>query len=90
MPFQYPGAEVTVTKKDGKTLTKRLDGWLGSPEHPLNVDEIRGICRPYLETMLDRRSCDRVEEIVLGLDAQPDVLELMDILTFARVGHRRN
>ncbi len=90
MPFQYPGAEVTVTKKDGKTLTKRLDGWLGSPEHPLNVEEIRGICRPYLETMLDRRSCDRVEEIVLGLDAQPDVLELMDILTFARVGHRRN
>jgi hypothetical protein len=37
--------------------------------------------------MLDKTSCDRVEEI--GLDEQPDVLELMDILTSARVGHRR-
>jgi 2-methylcitrate dehydratase PrpD len=88
-PFQYPGAEVTVTKKDGQKLTKSLDGWIGSPEYPLNVEEIRAVCRPYLEVMLDKRSCDRVEELVLGLDEQPDVLELMDILTFARVGHRR-
>jgi hypothetical protein len=76
-----------VTKKGGETITKRLDGWIGSPEYPLDVEQIRSLCRPCLEVMLDKTSCDRVEEI--GLDEQPDVLELMDILTSARVGHRR-
>lgn len=88
MPYQAQGAEVTVVTKDGKSHSKRLDSWLGSPEYPLSVEEIRAVCRPYLERMLDKSQCDRVEEIVLDLENQPDILELMDILTFARVGRR--
>jgi 2-methylcitrate dehydratase PrpD len=84
-----PGAEVFVTTKSGQTYSKRLDGWLGSPEAPLSTEEIRQVCRPYLETMLDAEAADRVEEIVLNLDKQRDILELMDILTHHRVGSRR-
>lgn len=84
-----PGAEVFVTTKSGQTFSKRLDGWLGSPEAPLSTEEIRQVCRPYLEMSLDAAAADRVEEIVLNLDKQRDILELMEILTHHRVGSRR-
>jgi 2-methylcitrate dehydratase PrpD len=88
LDFQSPGAELVVKTKSGKTITKLLEGWLGSPEHPLSVEEIRNVCRPYLEMMLDKETCDRVEEIVLNMEKQHDILELMDILTYCRVGRR--
>lgn len=84
-----PGAEVFVTTTSGQVFSKRLDGWLGSPEAPLSTEQIRQVCRPYLEMMLDSATADRVEEIVLNLDKQRDILELMDILTHHRVGSRR-
>jgi 2-methylcitrate dehydratase PrpD len=80
--------QVTVFLKDGRSFTKRLEEWIGSPSSRLTLDEVRDLCRPYLETMLSGRDCDRVEDIVLNLEHQHDVLELMDILTFARVGRR--
>jgi 2-methylcitrate dehydratase PrpD len=87
--FHAPGAEVFVKTTSGETISKRLDGWLGSPEAPLTTEQIRLVCRPYLEMMLDTEACDRVEEIVLNLENQRDILELMDILTHRRVGSRR-
>ncbi len=89
LDFYSPGAVLTVTTTSGERYTKRLDGWIGSPEHPLTIGQIRDICRPYLETRHSPSTCDRIEEIVLDLDKQNDVLELMDILTFDRVGQRR-
>jgi 2-methylcitrate dehydratase PrpD len=86
--FHAPGSEVFVTTTSGQTYSKRLDGWLGSPEEPLSTEEIRQVCRPYLEMMLASATADRVEEIVLNLDKQRDILELMEILTHSRVGYR--
>ena len=83
-----PSAQVTVVKKNGEKLVKRLDGWIGSPQHPLTLEQVKDVCRPYLEVMLNKAQCDRVEELMLNLERQPDILELMDILTFGRVGHR--
>ncbi|WIM88075.1 MmgE/PrpD family protein [Candidatus Mycobacterium wuenschmannii] len=83
-----PGAEVFVTTTSGKTFSQRLDGWLGSPEAPLTTEQIRQVCRPYLETTLGPDAADRVEQLVLTLDTQRDITELMDILTFPH-GHRR-
>jgi len=87
--YQSPAAEVTVLTSNGKRYVKRLESWLGSPEYPLSTEQIRAVCRPYLEHMLPSSVCDRIEELVLGLDKQPDILELMDILTYTRVGRRR-
>jgi 2-methylcitrate dehydratase PrpD len=83
-----PNAQVTVVKKNGERLVKRMDGWIGSPQHPLTTEQVRDVCRPFLEVMLNTAQCDRVEELMLNLEQQPDILELMDILTFGRVGHR--
>jgi len=87
-PFESRSAQVTIVKKNGDRLVQRLDEWIGSPLHPLTLEQIREVCRPYLEIMLPGPQCDRVEELVLNLEKQPDLLELMDILTFSRVGHR--
>jgi 2-methylcitrate dehydratase PrpD len=86
--YQSPAAEITVLASNGKRYVKRLESWLGSPEYPLSTEQIRAVCRPYLEHMLPSSACDRIEELVLGLDKQPDILELMDILTYTRVGRR--
>jgi 2-methylcitrate dehydratase PrpD len=88
LPYEVPAAQVTLVKKNGQKLVKRLDGWIGSPQYPLSIEQVREVCRPYLEVMLDKAQCDRVEELVLNLEKQPDILELMNILTFSRVGHR--
>ena len=88
IPYASPGAEVVVATKKGKKYTKRLNLCVGSPETPMSFDEVRAVCRPYLEVMLNKEQCDRVEEIMTNLENQPDIQELMDILTFARVGRR--
>ncbi len=82
-PASQP-AEVTVTTKDGRKLVKRLDAWIGSPLYPLTLEQLRIICRPYFEMMLDKADCERVEDALLNLEKQPDILQVMDILTFCR------
>jgi 2-methylcitrate dehydratase PrpD len=86
--FEEPGSEVFVQTTDGRTVSKRLDGWLGSPQSRLTIEEIRLVCRTYLELMFDSGTCDRIEDIVLNLDKQRDLFELMDILTYNRLGGR--
>lgn len=86
-PFS-PGGEVFVHLKNGQVLSKRLEHWIGSPDHPLTTEEIRQICRPYLELGFDSETVDRIEFLILNLEQQRDVLELMEILTYGRVGRR--
>jgi len=85
---ELQSAQVILAKKNGEQFVKRLDGWIGSPQHPLTAEQVREVCRPYLEVMLDKGQCGRVEQLVLNLEQQPDILEVMEILTFSRVGHR--
>jgi 2-methylcitrate dehydratase PrpD len=80
--------QITIYLKSGVQHVKRLDEWIGSPSSRLTVEQVRRLCRPYIETMLPSTDCDRVEAIVMDLENQHDILELMDILTFARVGRR--
>ena len=60
VPFAARNAQVTLVTKNGDELVKLLDEWIGSPQHPLTVEEIREVCRPYLEVMLPKAQCDRV------------------------------
>lgn len=89
LPESSQPAEVTLATRDGRKFVKRLDSWIGSPEYPLTLEQIRAICRPYLEMMLSKNDCDRVEESMLNLEKQPDVIDLMDILTFCRQREQR-
>ncbi|MFC1943999.1 MmgE/PrpD family protein [Chloroflexota bacterium] len=85
---EYPGAQVSVLFKNGNKLIKHLEALIGSPKYPLSIEQIGDVSRPYLDAMLDNAARERVEELVLNLEKQPDILELMDILTFSRVGQR--
>ena len=88
VPYGYPGARVTVVKKNGEKLVKKLEDRIGSPAHPLTLEQIAEVSRPFMAVMLKTWQCDRVEEIMLNLERQPDLLELTDLLAFCRVGRR--
>jgi len=85
LPFGYPGARVSVVKTDGQRLVKELEDRIGSPSYPLTLEQIAEVARPILGNMLNESQLVRVERIMLNLETQPDMLELMDILTFCRV-----
>jgi 2-methylcitrate dehydratase PrpD len=76
------GGQVTVVTKDGRRFTQYLKTALGGPEHPLTIDQVADVSRPYLDAFLPQTVSRRVEEILLNLERQPDVRELMNLLTF--------
>ena len=86
--FGHVGAKITVVTKDGKTLVKELEDRIGSPAYPLTLEQVVEISRPFLASLLNTADCERVEEIMVNLDTELDMLEVMDIITYCRVGSR--
>ena len=76
------GGQVTVVTNDGQRITQYLKTALGGPDHPLTIVEIADVSRPYLDAFLPETVSRRVEAILLNLEEQPDVRELMNLLTF--------
>ena len=83
--FMSCGCQLTVTRKDGKKFVKHLYDTLGSPRHPLTLEQIRDVSRMYLDDILKKEQSDRVEEIMVNLEKQLDIRELMSVLTFSRI-----
>ncbi len=81
-PMTTGGATVVIVMNDGKKLSKHMDQPIGSPESPLTNEQIAAINRQYVKGILSDEQARRVEEIALNMDNEPDILELMDILTF--------
>ena len=82
--FMSCGVRLTVVQKDGRKSVKLLTDNIGSPKHPMTLEQIKDLCRMYLDDVLKKEQSDRVEEIMLNLDKQLDIRELMNILTFFR------
>jgi 2-methylcitrate dehydratase PrpD len=82
LPEGYKGARVTVIKKNGRKLVKDLKAFLGHPKNPLTLEQIRDVCRPYLDIVLREGQRNRVEELTLNMEKLADIRELMNILTF--------
>ena len=77
-------AQVTVVTKDGRRLTQYLKTAIGGTDHPMTLGEIADVSRPYLDAFLPEPTSRRVEAILLNLEEEPDVRELMNLLTFFR------
>jgi hypothetical protein len=54
---------------------------LGGPEHPLTMDQVADMGRRLLDAFVAQAVSRRVEEIFVNLEKQPNVTELMDLLT---------
>jgi len=81
-PGRFKGA-VTVTLKDGTTLTEVEDYNRGSSENPMTEAELRAKFDENAEGMLDAAGRDRVAETVDRLETLTDARTLVDLLVNA-------
>ena len=80
------GATLIVRLKNGVVLKRHLDQPTGGTGARLSLKQIAAISRPYLEMAMNGGCLERVEEILVTLERQPDVRELMNLVTFSRGG----
>jgi len=82
-PGRFKGA-VTVTLKDGTTLTEVEDYNRGSAENPMTEAELRAKFDENADGMLDAAARDRVADAVATLDELGDASLLVDLVTGKR------
>ena len=70
---------VSVTTKDGRLLTMRVDKLLGWPGNPLTRDQRLQKFFGCTRRVLDAQAAQRVLELVERLETLPDVRGIMDI-----------
>lgn len=80
-PFDVP-ERVVIKMKDGREFSGERLYPVGSPQDPLNAEQVVDLYRKYTAGVLSRGQIERTAECFLNLDKLSDVEELMDILTF--------
>ncbi len=75
------GGQVTVVTRDGRRFTQYLETALGGTAYPLTLEQVADVGRPYLQAHLSQEAAGRVEALLIHLEAQPDVRELMSLLS---------
>ncbi len=75
-PKAYSG-EVTITLKDGRTLTHREHINRGAAERPLSNEEIVIKYRENAATAFDAETVERMESAMLGLEGAPRAIEAL-------------
>ena len=73
-------ARVTVTTRDGRTLTAERLNRRGSAENPLTPDEIERKFQDVVKSCLAADTIDRVVAIVEALEMQDSLDELIEIM----------
>ncbi|MDX2159288.1 MAG: MmgE/PrpD family protein [Hyphomicrobiaceae bacterium] len=82
-PKAYSG-EVIVTLSDGRKVSHREHVNRGAADRPLTNDDIIGKFRANVATAADERVADRIQRAVLGLEAAPDAVKALAVLSAAR------
>ncbi|MEV5876320.1 MmgE/PrpD family protein [Streptomyces sp. NPDC052101] len=80
--WDRPGynTRLTVTLRGGTVFTRALNQPHGGPDDPLADDEIREKYRALTARVMDAGRAAEIERIVLGLETQPDLDRLVDLL----------
>ncbi|MFC1401442.1 MULTISPECIES: MmgE/PrpD family protein [Streptacidiphilus] len=80
--WDQPGynTRVTLALRSGGTLTRALNQPHGGPDDPLTNAEIRAKYRTLTAHAVDPERAAEIERLVLGLEQQPDLRPLIDLL----------
>lgn len=78
--FRY-GAGIILHLKDGRILKKRLAVPIGHPSQPLSYEEVREICRPFIDDFIGKKKGDKIAEMTLKMEKLPDIREMMNLLS---------
>ncbi len=73
-------AIVEVTLNDGKVLSERVEHVRGTPENPMNREEVVAKARELMTPVLGAATCSTLIERILGLDGVKDVRDLRPLL----------
>lgn len=71
-----------LTLKDGKTLTGAMDQPYGGSKYPLTMEQVVDIYRRYCKGILPDARIERLKDIILNMENEPDLEEMYDICTF--------
>ncbi len=71
---------VTVTLRDGQTLTKQVDHAKGTPQQPLSQDEIWGKFTPLAESVMDDRDVKALQALLQDFCQLKNVKTMMEII----------
>jgi 2-methylcitrate dehydratase PrpD len=73
-------AIVEVTLNDGTKLTERVEAVRGTPENPMNREEVVAKARDLIVPILGAAKCDALIEKMLSLETVKDIRELRPLL----------
>ena len=79
-------AIVEVTLNDGTKLTERVESVRGTPENPMNREEVVAKARDLIVPVLGATKCDALVEKLLNLENVKDIRELRPLLATDLIG----
>jgi len=71
---------VEVTLNDGTKLTERVEAVRGTPENPMNREEVVAKARDLIVPVLGASKCDGLIQVLLSLENVKDIRELRPLL----------
>ena len=74
---------IDAVRKDGSVLSTLVEQRRGSAEHPLGRHEVEQKFRRLAESRPPRQSIDELIELVGALECEPNLNELMSLITTA-------
>ena len=77
-------AKVNLLLKDGRQLQREMEQSFGGPKLPLTTEQVLAISKKYARAALSEGQVAHIMNMIMDLENLPDILELMDILTFRR------
>ncbi|MBT9131869.1 MAG: 2-methylcitrate dehydratase [Syntrophomonadaceae bacterium] len=78
--------EVVVRLQNGKVYSRKVDIAKGNPKNPLSWQDLTNKYRDCVRLSLSLEDTNRVLDLISHLDSVNSIAELMDILTFKRIG----
>lgn len=78
---EYQPSQVTLTLKDGRKFTKRVDVPKGDARDPMTMDEIAVKARALGKEVVGDKRVDEIRDCVLGLENEKTVARLMKLMT---------
>jgi 2-methylcitrate dehydratase PrpD len=79
----FVGNPITIRTKGDRTYSARVDTLRGDPELPLSDAELRVKYTDCARSILTPEEIEKCGELILHLDALPDIGDLMNLLTHA-------
>jgi len=74
------GGNIVIEMVDGKKYQYIKEFPIGSPQYPLNEDEVKDKFRSNTKTMLDHKRAEDIINVVLNLEETDNICELMTFL----------